>query len=104
MDYHAGFQNNAPDVLAAEASLTRDADLLVVTSAWLDRELDNANPNRALIRNAGEFEHFSTPPHERFRDGAGRRITGYYGSLAASYDKSEERRTGNEWGTTCIMR
>src|SRR3546814_9029067 len=67
MDYHAGFQNNASDVLAAEASLTRDADLLVVTSAWLDRELANANPNRALIRTAGEFEHFSKPPPERYR-------------------------------------
>src|SRR3546814_15642758 len=86
MDYHAGFQNNPPDVLAAEASLTRDADLLIVTSAWPDRELANANRNRALIRNAGEFEHFCNPPHERCCDGAGRRRIGSYGAIAGWFD------------------
>src|SRR3546814_20695590 len=97
MDYHAGFQNNAPDVLAAEASLTRDADLLVVTSAWLDRELANANPNRALIRNAGEFEHFSKPPPERYRDGAGRRIIGYYGAIADWFEVDLVRAVAREF-------
>src|SRR3546814_10735220 len=41
---------------------------------------------RDLIRNAGEFEHFSKPPPERYRDGAGRRIIGYYGAIADWFD------------------
>jgi GT2 family glycosyltransferase/glycosyltransferase involved in cell wall biosynthesis len=86
MDHHAGFEDNAPDVLDAEAKLTRAADLLVVTSDWLDRELAGANPNRALIRNAGDFDHFCKAPSERFRDRQGRRIIGYYGAIAEWFD------------------
>ena len=86
MDHHAGFKDNAPGVLAAEAALTRDADLLVVTSAWLERELADANPNRALVRNACDYDHFSAAPPERFRDRQGRRIIGYYGAIAEWFD------------------
>lgn len=86
MDHHAGFADNAPDVLAAEAALAREADLLVVTSGWLDREYAEVNPHRALVRNACDFQHFSTPPAERFRDRDGRRILGYYGAIAEWFD------------------
>src|SRR3546814_806698 len=82
MDHHAGFADNAPDVLAAEAALACEADLLVVTSGWLDREYAEVNPHRALVRNACDFQHFSTPPAERFRDRDGRRILGHYGAIA----------------------
>ena len=86
MDHHAGFADNAPDVLVAESALAREADLLVVTSEWLDREYATVNPNRALVRNACDFEHFRTPPAERFRDREGRRIIGYYGAIADWFD------------------
>jgi GT2 family glycosyltransferase/glycosyltransferase involved in cell wall biosynthesis len=86
MDHHAGFEDNAPDVLAAEAALTREADMLVVTSEWLDRELAGANPHRVLIRNAGDFAHFRDAPAERYRDRDGRRIIGYYGAIAEWFD------------------
>ncbi|MFO1473601.1 MAG: hypothetical protein U1F20_03340 [Lysobacterales bacterium] len=52
MDHHAGFENNAACVLGAEERLIADADLLIVTSDWLDRKLADANPHRVLIRNA----------------------------------------------------
>jgi len=86
MDHHAGFGDNAPDVLRAEAALIRQADLLVVSSAWLENELASENPHRALIRNAGDFEHFRDPPGECFRDPQGRRVIGYYGAIAQWFD------------------
>jgi GT2 family glycosyltransferase/glycosyltransferase involved in cell wall biosynthesis len=86
MDHHAGFENNAACVLEAEDRLTRDADLLVVTSEWLDRKLADANPNRALIRNATEYAHFSDRPRRVYRDPKGRRVIGYYGAIAEWFD------------------
>src|SRR3546814_10971732 len=91
------------DVLAAEASLTRDADLRVLAPAGRDRELAKANPNRALIRNAGEFEHFSKPPPGRYRDGAGRRIIGYYGAIADWFDVDLVRAVAREFPDCLVL-
>jgi GT2 family glycosyltransferase/glycosyltransferase involved in cell wall biosynthesis len=86
MDHHAGFGDNAPDILQAEARLIEQADLVVVSSAWLDNELADKNPHRALIRNAGDFEHFRDAPPECFRDPHGRPVIGYYGAIAEWFD------------------
>ena len=86
MDHHAGFENNAAGVIEAEERLIADADLLVVTSDWLDRKLADANPHRALIRNATEYGHFCDPPKRLYRDPQGRRIIGYYGAIAEWFD------------------
>ncbi len=86
MDHHAGFEDNAPDVIAAEARLCAAADLLIVTSEWLDQELASVNASRALIRNASDFAHFRDLPAEVFRDPQGRRILGYYGAIAEWFD------------------
>ncbi|GAA4999767.1 glycosyltransferase [Pseudoluteimonas lycopersici] len=86
MDHHAGFENNAPAVIEAEKRLTTSADLLIVTSDWLDRELADANPHRALIRNATEYAHFRDRPRRVYRDAKGRRIIGYYGAIAEWFD------------------
>lgn len=86
MDHHAGFENNAPAVLEAEKRLTTGADLLIVTSEWLDRELAGANPHRVLIRNATDYEHFHERPRRVYRDPRGRRVIGYYGAIAEWFD------------------
>ncbi len=86
MDHHAGFENNAPDVLAAEQKLISDADLLIVTSTWLDEALAPVNGHRALIRNGTEFAHFDQRPDRVFKDRAGRKIIGYYGAIAEWFD------------------
>jgi GT2 family glycosyltransferase/glycosyltransferase involved in cell wall biosynthesis len=103
MDHHAGFEDNAPDVLAAEAELTRHADLLVVTSDWLDRELASANPNRALIRNAGDFRHFCNAPSERYHDRRGRRILGYYGAIAEWFDADLVRKVAQAYPDCLVL-
>lgn len=86
MDHHGGFDNNGSRILEAEQQLMREADLLVVSSVWLDEEGAKFNSNRALIRNAGQYEHFSTPPEKPYTDPEGRRIIGYYGAIAPWFD------------------
>ena len=86
MDHHGGFENNANDILDAEARLVADADLVIVTSEWLERELAPRARAIETIRNAGEFTHFSTRPRRVFRDERGRRVIGYYGAIAEWFD------------------
>lgn len=86
MDHHAGFADNTNAVLAREQELMRSADLLVVTSGWLQDEAQRHNPNTLLIRNACQYEHFSAAPAEVFRDPQGRRVIGYYGAIAEWFD------------------
>lgn len=92
MDHHAGFENNASAVLAGERSLVESADLVIVTSSWLEDELKSQARQIAVIRNAGDFEFFSDPPADVFRDEHGRRVIGYFGAIAAWFDPSLVRR------------
>lgn len=86
MDHHAGFENNANVVIEAEEYLVRNADLVVVTSSWLEREVGKAARYTKIVRNAGEFEFFRDPPAEVFSDPQGRRVIGYFGAIADWFD------------------
>jgi len=86
MDHHGGFADNTQDVLARENELMRIADLLVVTSDWLQHEAGRHNPHCLMVRNACQYEHFCQPPAEVFRDPRGRRVIGYYGAIAEWFD------------------
>ena len=86
MDHHDGFGNTASEIVSLEHELMREADLLVVTSEWLDRIGAERNARRALIRNAGEYNRFSIPPPEIYQDDQSRRIIGYYGAIAEWFD------------------
>jgi GT2 family glycosyltransferase/glycosyltransferase involved in cell wall biosynthesis len=86
MDHHGGFADNTDEVLAREHELMRDADLLVVTSDWLDREAGQYNPHRLMIRNACQYEHFCQHPEQVFEDSRQRKIIGYYGAIAEWFD------------------
>lgn len=86
MDHHGGFENNAPAILEAEARLVADADLVVVTSSWLEAELGPRARAVAMVRNAGEYEFFQRRPDEVFHDDLGRRVIGYYGAIAGWFD------------------
>jgi hypothetical protein len=50
----------------------------------------------AVIRNAGEFEHFRDPPAEVFRDPKGRQVIGYYGAIADWFDLALVRRVAED--------
>lgn len=86
MDHHEGFGNNAPDILALEAALIRESDLVVVTSSWLYDRLAARTRACALVRNAAEYSRFSVAPDVPYRDRSGRRVIGYYGAVAEWFD------------------
>lgn len=86
MDHHAGFENNANVVIEAEEYLVRNADLVVVTSSWLEHEVGKAARYTKIVRNAGEFEFFRDPPREVFSDPQGRQVIGYFGAIADWFD------------------
>lgn len=86
MDHHDGFGTTSVDILATEKSLMQRADLLVVTSEWLERVVKPYAKNIALVRNACDYEHFCMAPSGRFEDPLGRQIIGYYGAIAEWFD------------------
>jgi GT2 family glycosyltransferase/glycosyltransferase involved in cell wall biosynthesis len=86
MDHHGGFADNSPEVLARELDLMRTSDLLVVTSDWLYEEACKYNPQRLMVRNACQYEHFASRPERVFKDRLGRRVLGYYGAIAEWFD------------------
>ncbi len=86
MDHHGGFENNAASVLESEAAIIQDADLVIVTSSWLEKEIAPKARAIATIRNAGEYDFFSAVPDAVFRDDRGRQIVGYYGAIAEWFD------------------
>lgn len=86
MDHHEGFGNNAESLLQLERSLLKHADLTITTSTWLDEAVAPHVRRQALIRNAGDYLHFSTVPANVYHDRLGRRIIGYYGAIAEWFD------------------
>jgi len=103
MDHHEGFGNTAHAVLALERALMRQSDLTVTTSVWLDQIVAEHAPNRALIRNAGEFEHFSHPKKTLYTDAQGRRIIGYYGAIAEWFDQDLVESIARRFSDCCIL-
>lgn len=86
MDHHEGFDNTGAELLDLERTLATQSDLLIVTSSLLDESWADLNGNRAVIRNAGDYEHFSTTPERCYRDEQGRQVIGYYGAIAEWFD------------------
>jgi len=86
MDHHEGFGNVHEALAEIEKIMLRTADLVVVTSAWLDDFARGHNQSIALVRNAGEYEHFAHRPAECYQDIKGRKIVGYYGAIAEWFD------------------
>lgn len=86
MDHHEGF-GNVPEKLAEiEKEMLSGADLVTVTSSWLEDFAQEYNPNVALVRNAVEYGHFSSRPEHVYEDIQGRQIIGYFGAIAEWFD------------------
>jgi GT2 family glycosyltransferase/2-polyprenyl-3-methyl-5-hydroxy-6-metoxy-1,4-benzoquinol methylase len=86
MDHHEGFGNNAASLTQLEKRLLSESDLTITTSTWLDDAIAPHAKHRALIRNAGDYQHFSQVPKSVYRDPHGRRVIGYYGAIAEWFD------------------
>ncbi|MBV9171505.1 MAG: glycosyltransferase, partial [Chloroflexi bacterium] len=88
MDHHAGFPHSTDQMLESESRLSRESDLVLVTSRQLLEE-QRANGVAAIhVPNATDFEHF------RFGTGAvpasmpvgNRPVVGYYGAISDWFD------------------
>ena len=84
MDEHAGFATTGPAMLAQEAELIANADLVVTSSRSLHEKAAPAR-RRLLLPNAADFPHF----HAALRAPAKLRerpVIGYYGAIAEWFD------------------
>ena len=86
MDNHDGFGNVPEQLIAIEKNMLAQADLVVVTSSWLENFASAFNDKVAIVRNAGEYEHFANDPVQIYSDAQGRRVIGYYGAIAEWFD------------------
>jgi GT2 family glycosyltransferase/glycosyltransferase involved in cell wall biosynthesis len=82
MDHHEGFKNTGAALVQLEKELFKKADLTVTTSGWLDKSVAAFASRKTVVRNAGDYRHFSVKPAKIFKDPAGRKILGYYGAIA----------------------
>jgi O-antigen biosynthesis protein len=58
LDDYGGFGNTSRRMLRAQATLTRQSDLVTVTSRYLLSKQSLLNSNCELIPNASDFQHF----------------------------------------------
>ncbi len=94
MDLISGFSTEPRD--DAERTLLAAADLVVVTSAALEREARKVAQRVVVVRNGCDYEHFAKTP----RAGGGRRVVGYYGAISDWFDVglvAELARKRPEW-------
>jgi GT2 family glycosyltransferase len=103
MDHHEGFGNVSQEMLSLERALAENADLLVVTSQWLDDALKAVNPHRQIIRNACQYEHFAEAPVKRYQDTVGRKIIGYYGAIAEWFDLALVKEVANAFPDYLVL-
>lgn len=87
MDHHEGFENNAKDILELEVKLFQTADLVITTSTWLDQMVSKYSDSHQIIRNAGDFDHFSRKPADVYHDPGGHPVIGYFGAIAEWFDQ-----------------
>ena len=85
MDDHAGFLHNSPDVLRVEERLVTESDLVVASSNLLFDGVQWRARASKLIRNACEYEHFSSPVTGISQRSGPPRV-GYYGAIAEWFD------------------
>lgn len=88
MDDHAGFSTNSSTMLMSEEQLEQRADLVITSSAGLYTKVQQQNENTILIRNAGEFAHFSSPQTKgpEILSNVLGPVIGYYGAISEWFD------------------
>ena len=103
MDHHEGFGNTAAEILALERALLKNVDLTITTSEYLYNIVAEQDRPRALIRNAGEFEHFSRQPLSVYCDPLARRVIGYYGAIAEWFDLELIEAVAKRFQDCCVL-
>ena len=86
MDHHEGFGNVPQELIDLEKKILTNADLVTTTSLYLDEMAAEYTSSHTIVRNAGEYTHFATPPATVYKDPEGRKIIGYCGAIAEWFD------------------
>ncbi len=103
MDHHEGFGNNSESLLQLEKRLLSEAELTITTSAWLNEAVASHAAQSAVIRNAGDYAHFSVAPDRVYRDPEGRRVIGYYGAIAEWMDLDLVEAIARQHPDCCLL-
>jgi GT2 family glycosyltransferase/glycosyltransferase involved in cell wall biosynthesis/SAM-dependent methyltransferase len=103
MDHHEGFGNNSESLLQLEKRLLSEAELTIATSSWLYQAVAPHAKQSALIRNAGDYAHFSIMPESVYCDPQGRRIIGYYGAIAEWFDLDLVKALATQHPDCCVL-
>lgn len=103
MDHHEGFGNTGESLVELERDLFENSELVITTSAWLDEMVSKYSEKRALIRNAGEYSHFSNQPDDIYQDKHQRKIIGYYGAIAEWFDQDLVATIATKFPNHCIL-
>ena len=103
MDHHEGFGNVPARLVEIEKEMLGNADVVTVTSAWLEDFARAYNPNVALVRNATEYDHFAMQPGAVYQDSKGRRVIGYYGAIAEWFDLELLRAVALEYSDCLVL-
>jgi GT2 family glycosyltransferase/SAM-dependent methyltransferase len=83
MDFHAGFSTNETAMLARERQLLSGADLVVVSSRFLEHEAAPLARRVVRIPNACDFDAFAAIPAPASKPVP---VIGYYGAIADWFD------------------
>lgn len=88
MDDHEGFSTNSVEMLSKEEKLIHSANMVLATSQRLYEKTLPKNPKTILVRNAGEYNHFSRRPTNFANEVKGLKspIIGYYGAISEWFD------------------
>lgn len=83
MDYHPGFSTNDEAMLRQEDELIAGADLVAVSSAFLEEQVRERAKRVLRVPNGCDFTHFAQVP---WRPPAVPVTVGYYGAIAEWFD------------------
>ena len=86
MDEHSGLTILRPEMLADETRLSREADLVLVSSGKLREKHASLATRLLLLPNAADFEHFNRAVRGRELRRLPRPIIGYYGAIMEWFD------------------
>jgi len=83
MDFHAGFSTNESAMLSRERQLLAGADLVVVSSRFLENEARPLARRVVRVPNACDFDAFAAIPAPAAKPAP---VIGYYGAIADWFD------------------
>ena len=86
IDDHAGFPSVAPEVIAPEADLIREADAVTVTSERLEARVRELGRRPIRIPNGAELDRFSSLPPALRAFSRRRPVVGYIGAVSRWLD------------------